>query len=104
MEQGPAGIYAAPKQLHTGENLSVEDLVAYLKRAGYVEQAQQAETARGRYSVSGEVVEIEPSHDSAIDGQQQFQHLRLQFSRSRKSIASITSAVPVHLTISAGRG
>ena len=32
-----AGIYAAPKQLRTGETLSQEDLVAYLKRAGYVE-------------------------------------------------------------------
>ena len=84
-----AGIYAAPKQLRTGENLSADDLVAYLKRAGYVERDQQADTARGRYSVSNGVVEIEPSHDSSIDGQQQFQHLRVQFSRTGKSIASI---------------
>jgi penicillin-binding protein 1B len=84
-----AGIYAAPKQLRTGENLSADELVAYLKRAGYVEKQQQADTARGRYSVNGPVVEIEPSHDSTIDGQQQFQHLRVQFSRTGKSIASI---------------
>jgi penicillin-binding protein 1B len=86
-----AGIYAAPKQLRTGENLSVDDLVAYLKRAGYVEKDQQADTARGRYSVGGEIVEIEPSHDSSIDGQEQFQHLRLQFARNGKSIASISA-------------
>ena len=84
-----AGIYAAPKQLRIGENLSADDLIAYLKRAGYVEKEQQADTARGRYSVSGAVVEIEPSHDSGIDGQQQFQYLRVQFSRTGKSIASI---------------
>ena len=29
-----AGIYAAPKQLRVGENLSQDDLIAYLKRAG----------------------------------------------------------------------
>src|SRR5918999_1661385 len=28
-----AGIYAAPRELRTGENLSVDELVAYLKRA-----------------------------------------------------------------------
>ena len=84
-----AGIYAAPKQLWIGENLSADDLVAYLKRAGYVEAQQQGDMARGRYSVGGGVVEIEPSHDSSIDGQKQFQHLRVQFSRTGKSIASI---------------
>ena len=89
-----AGIYAAPKQLRTGESLSSADLVAYLKRAGYVEREQQADTARGRYSESTGVVEIEPSHDSSIDGQQQFQHLRVQFSRTGKSIASLTADHP----------
>src|SRR2546422_9302294 len=43
-----AGIYAAPKQLRVGETLSEDDLIAYLKRAGYVEKRQQADTARGR--------------------------------------------------------
>jgi len=89
-----AGIYAAPKQLRTGENLSTAELVAYLKRAGYVEREQQADTARGRYSESNGVVEIEPSHDSSIDGQQQFQHLRVQFSRTGKSIASLAAGSP----------
>ena len=43
-----AGIYAAPKQLRPGESISTDELVAYLKRAGYVEKGTQAETARGR--------------------------------------------------------
>ena len=37
----------------SGENMSAEDLVAWLKRAGYVEKAQQADTARGRYQLDG---------------------------------------------------
>src|SRR5215211_6357727 len=67
-----AGIYAAPKQVKAGEGLSVEDLVNRLRRAGYVERAQQADTARGRFNVDGTNVEIEPSRDSKIDGRAQF--------------------------------
>jgi penicillin-binding protein 1B len=84
-----AGIYAAPKQLRDGESLSVEELVGHLKRAGYVERAAQADDARGRYSVSGSSVEVEPSRDSTIDGARQFPHVRVQFARGGKSVASI---------------
>src|SRR4029078_9441727 len=42
-----AGIYAAPQQLHVSENISIEELTAFLKRAGYVEKGTQAETSRG---------------------------------------------------------
>jgi penicillin-binding protein 1B len=84
-----AGIYAAPKQLRTGENLSEDDLIAYLKRAGYVEKNQQADTARGRYNVAESTVDVEPSQYSGVDGQRQFQSLRVQFVRNLKSISSI---------------
>src|SRR6266705_812654 len=84
-----AGIYAAPKQLRAGENLSTDDLIAYLKRAGYVEKNQQADQARGRYSLAESAVEVDPSRDSTIDGQRQFPHLRVQFSRNGKTISSI---------------
>src|SRR3989442_10467830 len=84
-----AGIYAAPKQLRVGETLSEDDLIAYLKRAGYVEKRQQADTARGRYSLGDSAVDVEPSGDSTIDGQRQFQHLHVQFSRNGKTISSI---------------
>ena len=85
-----AGIYAAPKQLRAGDSLSVEDLVARLKRAGYVERARQADTARGRYSVEGAGVEIEPSKDSTIDGRAQFPHVRVQFGKGGKTVASLS--------------
>ncbi|HEY6186391.1 MAG TPA: PBP1A family penicillin-binding protein [Pyrinomonadaceae bacterium] len=84
-----AGIYAAPKELRVGENISVDELVAYLKRAGYVEKTQQADSSRGRYSVSGTSVDVEPSKNATVDGQQTFQRLRVQFARGGKSIAAI---------------
>lgn len=84
-----AGIYAAPKELRVGENISVEDLIAYLKRAGYVEKTQQADSSRGRYSLNGASVDIEPSKDATVDGQKTFPRLRVQFARGGKSIASI---------------
>ncbi|MCM3873069.1 MAG: PBP1A family penicillin-binding protein [Pyrinomonadaceae bacterium] len=85
-----AGIYATPKQLRAGETLSQEDLIAYLKRAGYVEKAQQADTKRGRYSLTGSTIDIEPSQYSSVDGQRQSQSVRVQFSRNAKSISSIS--------------
>ncbi len=85
-----AGIYAAPKQLSVNESISEADVIGFLKRAGYVEKTQQADTARGRYTVNGNSLEIEPSSASSVDGVKQFQNVRVQFSGSGKSIGSIT--------------
>ncbi len=87
-----AGIYAAPKQLRAGETISVDDLILSLKHADYVEKAQQADSARGRYTVSGTTVEIEPSQDATVDGKTQFPHVRVTFGRNGKTIATINDA------------
>src|SRR6185437_678982 len=71
-----AGIYAAPKQLRVNESISEAELIAFLKRAGYVEKTQQADTSRGRYTVNGTTLEIEPSSASSVDGRQQFLHVK----------------------------
>ena len=84
-----AGIYAAPRQIRTGDQISIDDVVARLKRAGYVEKAQQADSARGRYAADGASLEIEPSKDSLIDGRPQFPHVRVQFGRGGKTVAAI---------------
>ena len=84
-----AGIYAAPKQLRVNETISQADLVAFLKRAGYVEKSQQADTSRGRYLINGTAVEIEPSSASSVDGRQQFAHVRVQFNGAGKAINSL---------------
>ncbi|HMG75304.1 MAG TPA: PBP1A family penicillin-binding protein [Pyrinomonadaceae bacterium] len=86
-----AGIYAAPKQIRAGQNISEDDLLAYLKRAGYVERGQQGDSARGRYVIDGTTVEIDPGQDSVLDNAQPFQPLRVQFARGGKSIAAIAS-------------
>src|SRR5207248_7328921 len=73
-----AGIYAAPKPIRAGQNISQEDLVAYLKRAGYVERNQQADVARGRYAIASETVDIDPGVDSIVDNARPFESLRVQ--------------------------
>ncbi|HKU73141.1 MAG TPA: PBP1A family penicillin-binding protein [Pyrinomonadaceae bacterium] len=85
-----AGIYAAPKQLRVNETISQTDVISFLKRAGYVEKTQQADTNRGRYAVNGTSLDIEPSSASSVDGTRQFQNVRVQFSGSGKSISSLT--------------
>jgi penicillin-binding protein 1B len=85
-----AGIYAAPKQLRIGETISQDELIAFLKRAGYVDKIQPADSARGRYQLNGTSVSVEPSQTSSVDGLRQFQAVRVEFSRNGKSIGSLT--------------
>jgi penicillin-binding protein 1B len=84
-----AGIYAAPREIRAGENVSVDDLVNYLKHTGYVEKTQQAEESRGRYSTNGATLDVEPGAANIIDGQKTFPRLRIQFARGGKSIAAL---------------
>jgi len=85
-----AGIYAAPKQLRVDESISEADVIAFLRRAGYVEKGQQADTGRGRYAVNGTTLDIEPSSASSVDGAKQFQSVRIQFTGSGKTISGLT--------------
>jgi len=85
-----AGIYAAPKQLRVGQPLTPDKLVEFLKHAGYVEKSQQADKARGRYTVDADTVDVEPSENTTVDGQAQFQSVRVQFARTGKTISSLT--------------
>src|SRR5687767_572337 len=84
-----AGIYSAPKQLRPGQPFSQEELLAFLKRAGYVEKSQQADSARGRYYVSDAIVDVEPSDHTVVDGRRQFQRVRVHFARNLRSISSL---------------
>lgn len=85
-----AGIYAAPKQLRLGQTLTTDRLIEFLKHAGYVEKAQQADQARGRYSLGDGNVDIEPSDNTTVDGMRQFQHVRVQFARNGKTISALS--------------
>jgi penicillin-binding protein 1B len=105
-----AGIYSAPKELRIGEKITVEELIAYLKSAGYVEKNQQADSTRSRYSfeeiteagmlpskkkeqstwLGGATVDIEPGTDSKIDERRPFAAIRVQFDNGGKSVKRIS--------------
>jgi penicillin-binding protein 1B len=54
------GIYAAPRVLQVGQQLSQEQLVNVLRRAGYLE-ANASDVWNGSFTVRGSFVEIRPS-------------------------------------------
>ena len=85
-----AGIYSAPKTLRKDENISLEDLINYLKSAGYIEKNQQADARRSRYLVKENSLEIDPGVTGTVDGVKVFPSLAVKFKKDGKSIDSIT--------------
>ena len=73
-----------------GEGLSAEDLVSYLKTAGYIEKNDQADPSRSRYQIKENEIEIEPGNTAMIDGTKTFSDLTVKFKKDGKSVASIT--------------
>jgi len=84
-----SGIYSAPKILKSGEELTPEELVAYLKSAGYIEKNNQADASRSRYQASANQVEIEPGTSGTIDGVRAFPALVVKFRKDGKAVDSI---------------
>ena len=85
-----AGIYSAPKILKDGEELTPDELVAYLKSAGYIEKNNQADASRSRYQASANQVEIEPGMTGMIDGAKVFPSLTVKFRKDGKAVEIIT--------------
>ncbi len=85
-----AGIYSAPKILKDGEDLTSDELVAYLKSAGYIEKNNQADASRSRYQANGNQVEIEPGMTGIIDGAKAFPSLTVKFRKDGKAVETIT--------------
>ena len=85
-----AGIYSAPKTLRAGENISLEDLTAYLKSAGYIEKNQQADESRSRYGIEGNSIEIEPGATATIDDKKSFPDVSVKFKKDGKTVDAIT--------------
>jgi penicillin-binding protein 1B len=59
------GLYAAPRVLQAGQKLSVDKVVAALRRAGYVE-AKSSEVWSGSFTVVDSAVEIRPARSKQI--------------------------------------
>jgi penicillin-binding protein 1B len=85
-----SGIYSAPKILKSGEELTAEELISYLKSAGYIEKNNQADASRSRYQASANQVEIEPGTTGTIDGARVFPSLVVKFRKDGKAVDSIT--------------
>ena len=83
-----SGIYAAPKNIYDGAPLGSGDLVAYLKRVGYLEKGTTKNEKRGQYTVRGGTVEVYPGSDAIVGGEKKWHSLRVSFSRD--SVQSIT--------------
>jgi len=85
-----SGIYSAPKILKSGEQLTPEEMVAYLKSAGYIEKNNQADASRSRYQASANQIEIEPGTTGTIDGVRAFPSLTVKFRKDGKAVEAIT--------------
>lgn len=84
-----AGIYSAPKTLEASEKITPENLVEYLKSAGYIEKNSQADAARSRYQIKDGAIDIEPGITATIDGKKTFAPVSVKFKKDGKSVASI---------------
>lgn len=87
-----AGVYSAPKTLKTSENITPDDLIKYLKSAGYVEKNQQADESRSRFQLNGDTLDIEPGANADIDNQKLFKPLLVKFDKNLKTVAGITDS------------
>ncbi len=86
-----AGIYSAPKTLRTGENITPEELITYLKSAGYVEKQARADASRSRYEFGENKLEVEPGTAAYIGGEKKFPALTVDFKKDGKQIEKITN-------------
>jgi penicillin-binding protein 1B len=87
-----AGVYSAPKTLRVGEAITRDELVKYLKSAGYIEKNQQADSSRSRYQIEENALLIEPGDTAKLDGKIIFPTLKVKFAKSGKNVESIDEA------------
>lgn len=88
-----AGIYSAPKTLRAGEDFSRNELIDYLKSAGYVDKNVKADLGRGRFSVGDKgSVNVEPGMTATIDGTRLFPSLTVSYGKDGKSVAKIVDS------------
>jgi penicillin-binding protein 1B len=60
-----AKIYARPENVSVGEHMTEQELISYLRRAGYTEQGKESKSAMGQFRVKGSgAVVIMPGEES----------------------------------------
>jgi penicillin-binding protein 1B len=85
-----SGIYANPRVIRTGQNLSLSEVRQMLDAAGYVEAGKGGDTSRGRYSITGTTLGVEPGQTAIVDGTPLFPAVNITFSRSGETIVRLT--------------
>jgi penicillin-binding protein 1B len=85
-----AGIYSAPKTLRHGEARTLQQMIEYLRSAGYIEKNNKADLSRSRYWIDGNKLIIEPGVTAVVDGKKMYPDLAVGFSKDGESVASIT--------------
>ncbi len=59
-----AGIYAAPQVVHVGEQISPKEIIAALRRAGYVDAGGAVQSKIGSYRLQGSSLIVTPGSES----------------------------------------
>jgi penicillin-binding protein 1B len=85
-----SGIYANPRVIKTGQSLSLSEVRQILDSAGYVEAGKGGDSSRGRYSITGTTLGVEPGQSAIVDGTPMFSAINITFSRSGESIVRLT--------------
>ncbi len=83
------GIYTAPVKLRVGPYTKKAELITYLDHVGYISDAKLRDPKRGFYTITDNVIEIDPSDNTNIDEQVFFPHLQVKFSKDGKNLSSI---------------
>jgi len=84
-----AGIYSAPKTLKAGDTATLQELIEYLKSAGYIEKNARADQSRSRYSIQDARLLIEPGATAVINGAKVYSPLQVKFAKDGKSVEAI---------------
>src|SRR4029453_18460153 len=86
------GIYASPRIIRVSQAMTLPSLKSYLDGIGYVESSKDADSNRGRYLIKGNVIDIQTSAVSVINGSRQFPNLTIIFGAGGKGITKITDS------------
>lgn len=83
------GIYAAPMHLYVNAPYRQTEIIRHLQDAGYVQQGAVANDVRGRFTVSGNSVDIVPGSEAIINNTKAFPALHVEFGPTGYGIRSL---------------
>src|SRR5262249_24689528 len=78
--------------IRVSQAMTLPSLKSYLDGIGYVESSKDADSTRGRYLIKGNVIDIQTSANSIINGSRQFPNLTIVFGAGGKGITKITDS------------